>query len=414
MSNDIIVGLDIGTQYTRVAVAEKLDGGGFQIIGTGKAESTGMRKGSVTNIEKTVQGINAAIDAAEMMSGVDIEHCAIGLGGAHIEGLNSRGVFPVRDKGKNNREIDRTDIDSVINSAKAIEIPLDREIIHVVPQSYTVDKQRDIRDPLNMIGVRLEAEVHIITGSVTSIKNTILCVNRANLRVDSLMHHCIADVKAVMTKDEQELGSVLVDIGAGTTEITVMQRGAPVMTAVIPVGGIQVTNDLAMIKKIPFDAAEKIKIANGCCWREFAEDSEPIVLPPVAGRGPEEMLKSEICEIFQARMAEIFAMVKDKVSLFTGEMFLSGAVVLCGGAALLPGSVELAGEIFELPSVRLGIPSTIGGLTGDYRSPEFASVLGLIWNEYENQSKEESAAVSGGDNSSRVFKRVSNFFKELF
>lgn len=413
MSNDIIVGLDVGTQYTRVVVAEKLDGGGFQIIGTGKADSTGMRKGSVTNIEKTVQGINAAIDAAEMMSGVDIEHCSIGLGGTHIEGLNSRGVFPVRDKGKNNREIDRTDIDSVINSAKAIEIPLDREIIHVVPQSYTVDKQRDIRDPLNMIGVRLEAEVHIITGSVTSIKNTILCVNRANLRVDSLMHHGIADVKAVMTKDEQELGSVLIDIGAGTTEITVMQRGAPVMTAAIPVGGIQVTNDLAMIKKIPFDAAEKIKIANGCCWREFAEAGEAIVLPPVAGRGPEEMLKSEMCEIFQARMAEIFAMVKDKVSLFTGEMFLSGSVVLCGGAALLPGCVELASEIFELPSVRLGIPSTIGGLTGDYRSPDFASVLGIIWNEYENQSKEESAAV-GGDNSNTVFKRVSNFFKELF
>ncbi|MGF7109214.1 cell division protein FtsA [Treponema pedis] len=419
MSSDIIVGLDIGTKNTRVVVAEKLETGGFQIIGIGSAESTGMRKGSITNIESTVRGINNAVESAEMMSGVDIDHCVVGLGGTHIEGLNSRGVFPVSykgggDKGKNNREIDKNDIESVINSAKAVVIPLDREIIHVVPQSYTVDKQRDIKDPLNMIGVRLEAEVHIITGSVTSIKNMVLCVNRANLRVDGFMHHGLADVKSVMTRDEQELGSILIDIGAGTTEIVVMQNGAPVMTTAIPVGGIQVTNDLAVIKKIPFDIAEKIKLSNGCCWSDFIEANEQVLLPGVAGRGPEEISKLEICEIFQARMAEIFAIIKDKVSSFTKGMHLSGSVVICGGGALLSGTVELASEIFNMPSVRLGVPATVGGLTGEYRSPEFAAVLGLVWNAYENQNKEESVSANGGETSKTVFKKFSDFFKDLF
>lgn len=414
MSDNIIVGLDIGTQNTRVIVAELVENGGFQIVGIGTYESTGMRKGAVTNIENTVHGINNAVELAEMMSGLDIDHCSIGLGGINIEGLNSRGVFPVSDKGKNNREIDKNDIESVINSAKAIEIPLDREIIHVIPQAYTVDKQSDIKDPLNMIGVRLEAEVHIITGSVTAIKNTILCVNRANLAVDSCMQHGVADVKAVMTKDEQELGSILIDIGAGTTEITVMYHGAPIMTTAFPLGGIQVSNDLAVIKKIPFDVAEDVKLKHGCCWEAFIEDDEGILLPSIAGRSPEEMSKLEMCRIFQARMAEIFAIAKDKVETFTQGMNFSGSVVLCGGASLLPGLVELAGEIFKSQSVRLGIPAIIGGVTGKYRSPEFASVLGLIWDKYENMGKEELKSIKNRDNSNSILKTIVDFFKDLF
>lgn len=414
MNDDVIVGLDIGTKNIRIVVAERLEDGGLQIVGIGTSASLGMRKGSVTNIESTVTGIHNAVEAAEMMSGLDIDQCTVGLGGIHIEGLNSRGVFPISDKGRNNREIAQNDIDSVIESAKAVVIPIDREIIHVIPQTYTVDKQRGIKDPLNMIGVRLEAEVHIITGSVTSIKNIILCVNRADLQVENLICHGLADVKAVMTKDEQETGSVLIDIGAGTTDIVVMQEGAPVITTSVPVGGIQVTNDLAVVKGISFDAAEKIKISEGCCWPSFIEENESTILPAVGGMGPKEIFRSEICEIFQMRMAELFAIVKNKVHSVTGGMPLKGSIVLCGGGALLNGTTELASEIFGMSSVRLGVPSTIGGLTGEYKSPEFAAAIGLVLNVYDSRKQLQSVVpVKGGDSDSMLGK-VKSFLKELF
>ncbi len=414
MNDDVIVGLDIGTKNIRVVVAERLEDGGLQVVGIGKSSSNGMRKGSVTNIESTVSGIHGAIEAAEMMSGLDINHCTIGLGGSHIEGFNSRGVFPISDKGRTNKEISQSDIDSVIESAKAVVIPIDREIIHVIPQTYTVDRQHCIKDPLNMIGVRLEADVHIITGAVTSIKNIILCVNRADLQVENLIYHGLADVKAVMTKDEQETGSVLIDIGAGTTDIVLMQDGAPIMTSSIPVGGIQVTNDLAVVKGVPFDAAEKIKIFEGCCWPGFIEENESTILPAMGGMGPKEILKSEICEVLQLRMAELFAIIKNKVYSVTDGRPLKGSVVLCGGGALLNGTAELAAEIFDMPSVRLGVPSTIGGLTGEYRSPEFAAVMGLILNVYDSRKQVQSAVPVKGGESGSMLKKVRSFLKELF
>lgn len=415
MNDDIIVGLDIGTKNIRVVVAERIDDEGLQVVGIGKSTSSGIRKGSVTNIESIVQGVHSAVEAAEMMSGIDIDNCTIGLGGVHIECINSRGVVPVSDKGKNNREIMQSDIDKVIDSAKAVVIPMDREIIHVVPQSYTVDKQRGIKDPLNTIGVRLEADIHIITGSVTAIKNLILCVNRADLHVESLMYQGLADIKAVMTKDEQELGSILIDMGAGTTDIVVMQNGAPVLTHSFPVGGIQITNDLSVVKNVPFDIAEKIKISDGCCWHEFIEENEQVLLPTLGGLGPKEISKLEICNIFQMRMAEIFMMIKDKVQSSISGSPLNGSVVICGGGALLNGTVELASEIFNMPSVRLGIPSTMGGLTGEYRSPEFAAAIGLILNVYDSKKEiKSSMPVVKSDNSGVIIEKVKNFFKELF
>ncbi|UTC65885.1 MULTISPECIES: cell division protein FtsA [unclassified Treponema] len=414
MSDNIIVGLDIGTKNIRVVVAEKNEEGHLQITGIGVSDSTGMRKGIVTNIENTVQGINKAVDEAEVMSGVDIFHCTVGLGGVHIEGINSKGVFPISDKGKNNKEIDRSDIESVINSAKAVAIPMDRQIIHVVPQSYTVDKQHGIKDPLNMIGIRLEAEVHVITGAVTSIKNVPNCVVRANLNIDGLMHNGLADVRAVMTKDEQELGSILIDIGAGTTDIVVMQNGGPILTASLPVGGMQVTNDLAIVKNIPFDTAEKIKVSSGCCWMPFVESDEQVLIPGFGGRGPEEIYRSEICEILQARMAEIFVMVKNKVDTLVQGTHLGGSVVICGGGALLNGTTELADEIFGMQSARLGIPSTIGGVVGQYRSPEFAAVLGLILHSFDDQNKGGQVSNPRKENSGFVFSKIKDFIKELF
>jgi len=414
MSNDIIVGLDIGSKNIRAVVAEKNAEGHLQITGIGISGSTGMRKGIVTNIENTVQGINKAVDEAEVMSGVDISQCTVGLGGVHIEGINSKGVFPIRDKGKNNKEIDRTDIEAVINSAKTFELPMDRQIIHVVPYSYSVDKQHGIKDPLNMIGIRLEAEVHVITGAVTSIKHIPNCVLRSNLNIDGLMYNGLADVRAVMTTDEQELGSILIDIGAETTDIVVVQNGGPIITTALPVGGIQVTNDLAIVKNIPFDMAEKIKISSGCCWLPFVERDEQILIPAFGGKGPEEVCRSEICEILQARMAEIFVMVKNKVDSMLHGIHLGGSVVICGGGALLNGTTELADEIFGMQSARLGIPSTIGGLVGEYRSPEFATVLGLILHRFDDQNKIGQISSSRKENSGLVFSKLKDFIKELF
>ena len=414
MSNDIIVGLDIGSKNIRAVVAEKNEEGHLQITGIGISGSTGMRKGIVTNIENTVQGINKAVDEAEVMSGVDISQCTVGLGGVHIEGINSKGVFPIRDKGKNNKEIDRTDIEAVINSAKTFELPMDRQIIHVVPYSYSVDKQHGIKDPLNMIGIRLEAEVHVITGAVTSIKHIPNCVLRSNLNIDGLMYNGLADVRAVMTTDEQELGSILIDIGAETTDIVVVQNGGPIITTALPVGGIQVTNDLAIVKNIPFDMAEKIKISSGCCWLPFVERDEQILIPAFGGKGPEEVCRSEICEILQARMAEIFVMVKNKVDSMLHGIHLGGSVVICGGGALLNGTTELADEIFGMQSARLGIPSTIGGLVGEYRSPEFATVLGLILHRFDDQNKIGQISSSRKENSGLVFSKLKDFIKELF
>ncbi|HPS45088.1 MAG TPA: cell division protein FtsA, partial [Treponemataceae bacterium] len=228
--SEVVVGLDIGTSRIRALIGEISDTGVFQITGVGTSPSTGLRKGVVVNIENTVRAIAQAVEAAEMMSGIEVTRCMIGIGGTHIDGLNSRGVVAVTGKGRDNREIGQEDINRVIDAAKAVVIPMDRQVLHVIPQSYIVDEQKGVRDPRNMIGVRLEAEVHIITGSVTSVQNMVKCVNRASLSVDEYMMHSLAAVKSVMTQDERELGSILIDLGGGTTDVLVMADGAPLLT----------------------------------------------------------------------------------------------------------------------------------------------------------------------------------------
>ena len=402
--SDVIVGLDIGTSAIRAVVAEKLETGVLQIIGVGTGVSQGLRKGAVVNIEKTVQGIHEAVEAAEMMSGVEITHCITGIGGTHIEGINSRGIVAVTDKGKGNREIDQHDIDRVIEAAKAVVIPMDRCVMHVIPQAYIVDDQRGIADPHNVIGVRIEAEVHIITGSVTCIKNIVDCVKRANLQVAAPMYHGLAAVEAVMTQEEQELGSVLIDIGGGTTDIVVMSGGAPILTTVLPVGGGHATNDLAIVKGLSTETAEKVKITDGCCWQPLLEDNKSVLISAPGGRAPIQIEKADICDILQARMAEIFTMIKDKIA----------PVILCGGGSLMQGATELASEIFDTPAVRLGIPGTFGGLTGEYRSPEFAAVLGLILSQYKQRaaSGEETKKIEAEQG--KIVGKLKDFWKNLF
>ena len=413
--SDVIIGLDIGTSTIRAIVAEKLETGVLQIIGVGTGVSHGLRKGAVVNIEKTVQGIHEAVEAAEMMSGVEITHCTVGIGGTHIDGLNSRGIGAVTDKGKGHREIDQSDISRVIEAAKAVVIPMDRRVMHVIPQSYIIDEQRGIKDPRNMIGIRIEVEVHIITGSITCMKNIIDCVKRSNLQVDDFMYHGLAAVKAVMTEEERELGSVLIDIGGGTTDIVLMCADAPLLVAVLPIGGNHVTNDLAIVKGLSMETAENLKISDGRCWLPLVEENEQVLISAPGGRAPIQIAKTDICEIIQARMAEIFTMVKHKIAETTATHRFAGNVVLCGGGSLIPGATELASEIFETQAVRLGVPGTCGGLTGEYRSPEFAAVIGLVLDQYEREGPaSDEKQEADGHSGKVVVNKLRDIWNNLF
>ncbi len=328
----------------------------------------------VVNIESTLRSVAQAIEAAEMMSGREVHGCYTGIAGAHIEGINSRGVVAVTGRG---REITQEDIDRVIEAARAIVIPMDREVLHVIPQTYIVDDQKGIKDPRDMIGVRLEAEVHIISGSVTSAQNLVKCVNRAGFKVNDLILQSLAAARAVLSNDEKELGTMLVDLGGGTTDILIYADGAPYFTSVIPVGGTQVTSDISIMLNTPVDQAEKIKLESGCCYQPLIEQDEEVVIPSVGGRPPLAIPRSNICTIIQPRMEEIFKMAREKAESMGYLRRIGGGVVLTGGGSLMPGAAELAHEVFGLP-VRIGYPENLGGLVDEYRSPIFSTGVGLV------------------------------------
>jgi len=383
-----IVGLDIGTTKVCAVIGERNSKGLIEITGVGTSPSTGMRKGVVVNIESTIRSITAAIEAAETMSGQEVHHCWTGIGGSHIEGINSRGVVAITGQKRENREISVDDVIRVIDAARAVVIPLDRQIIQTIPQCYIVDDHRGIKDPLGMIGVRLEAEVHIITTSATSTKNLIKCVNRAGFEANAfLLLQVLAAGRAALTRQEQELGVALIDIGGGTTDVLVYYDGAPYSTFTIPVGGCEVTKDISVIKNIPVDTAEDIKRRCGCCWEPMLEDEEIIV--DMAGRAPMPIPSSHVYEIVRPRMEEIFDLIKQKLDCINPRP-LTGGVVITGGGAALTGAVELAQEIFKRP-VRLGAPirfENLGGLVGEYCSPEYATAIGLVLEGDEKEAEE--------------------------
>jgi cell division protein FtsA len=380
----MIVGLDIGTTTVTAVIGEYSESSELEIIGLGTAPSRGLRRGVVINIEATLRSVAAAVEAAEQVAGREIASVVSGIAGGHIEGLNSRGVVAVTGKG---REITADDVARVIDAAKAVVIPMDREVIHVIPQEFVVDEQGGIRNPLDMIGVRLEAEVHIITGSVTAAQNLVKCVNRAGFKVSDIVLQSLAAGRAVLTQDEQELGVLLIDLGGGTTDILVYREGAPYYTSVLPVGGAQVTGDLSIMLKTPTDAAERIKKDAGCCYMQIVEAGEPVIIPGVGGRPPAEIDRREICRIIQPRMAEILAMVRERIEPKGYLPHLGAGVVLTGGGALLPGAVELASEIFGT-SARTGQPGNLGGIGSVYQNPEFSTAVGLV---------QYAASRGGGD-----------------
>ncbi|MFW6329450.1 MAG: cell division protein FtsA [Alkalispirochaetaceae bacterium] len=374
VGGDTIVGLDIGTSKVTAVVGEYNESGVLEIVGIGTSLSSGLRRGVVINIEATLRSVLAAVEAAEQMAGREVQSVVTGIAGSHIEGLNSRGVVAVTGKG---REITPADVDRVIEAARAVSIPMDREILHVIPRSFTVDDQDGIRNPLDMIGVRLEVDVHIVTGSVTAGQNLVKCVNRAGFKVDSVIFDSFAAAEAVLVQDEKDLGVMMIDIGGGTTDVVVYLDGAPYFSTVIPIGGQQVTGDLSIMLKTPIDIAEKLKREAGYAFMGMVEEDEPVIIPGVGGRPPISRSREQICEIIQPRMAEILTMARDRVEKKGLLPQIGGGIVLTGGGALLPGAVELAQEIFRL-GARLGEPGNYGGLVDRYQSPEYATAVGLV------------------------------------
>lgn len=373
--NGYIVGIDIGTKKTTAIIGEINEERKVEIIGIGTAESRGLRKGVVVNLDTTIAAIKKAQEEAELMAGVEIDSAFIGFSGAHIKSFNSRGVIAVSGK---NREISREDIRRVIDQSKAVSIPPDREIIHILPQEFVVDEQDGIKDPLGMSGIKLEVNVHIVTAAITSVQNLKTCITRAGIEIEQIVLNQIATSASVLTHDEMELGVGMIDIGGGTTEIAIFERGSLWYTSVIPIGGDNFTNDIAVGLRTPIPEAEKIKKKFGCVSSPLVDEQETIEVPSVGrGKKPRVLSKQLLADIIQPRAEEIFRLVDTDIKRMGYEKSLNSGLVLTGGTALLDGLEEVAEEIFDLP-VRRGDPSGVGGLVDRVSTPDYATAVGLI------------------------------------
>lgn len=378
------VGLDIGTTKISCIIAEANADGGMHVVGIGNAPSDGLRRGVVVDLEKTVQSIQRAAEEAERMAGVPVRGVTAGIAGDHIRSINSRGVIAVSRK---NNEIGEADVDRVVEAAKAVAIPMDREIIHVIPQEFIVDDQDGIKDPVGMSGVRLEAEVHIITGAVTSAKNICRSIQRAGFKVSDLVLEPLASSHAVLAPDERDLGVALLDIGGGTADVAVFFEGSIRHTAIVPLGGANVTNDIAIGLRTPIDKAEQIKIQYGCALASLVSADEMVIVPGVGGRSDRQISRHVLASMIEPRMEEILSLANKEVKKNHFAELLGGGVVLTGGTSLMPGVVELAEQVFEMP-VRLGVPQGLGGLSANVADPRYATGVGLVLHAMRSENGE--------------------------
>lgn len=370
-NTEIIVGLDIGTTKIACIVGEVTEDG-VDIIGIGTSPSKGMRRGNVVNIDATVSAIRAAVDEAENMAGCEISSVYAAISGPNVRGINNNGIVAIKDK-----EIRGADVARVLEQAKAVAIPMDREVLHVLPQQYIVDDQDGIRDPLGMAGVRLEAKVHIVTSLVSSVQNLIRCANRCNLQVADIVLESLAASQACLEDDEKELGVAVVDIGGGTCDIMVYADGAIVHTSVIELGGERVTNDIATLLRTPLESAEKLKRKYGCAWSELVDQGEQMEVPSVGGRGPRMMPRHKLVEVIEPRVEEIFEFVKKDLVRSGWYDHLAAGVVLTGGATVMEGMAEVGERVLGVPT-RRAAPSRIGGLVDVVRSPSYSTGVGLV------------------------------------
>jgi len=403
----IVVGLDVGTAKICAVVAAVDDSGKCEIAGIGTTPSKGLRKGVVINIDTTVDSIKKAIEEAELMSGIPIQGVYAGIAGGHIKGFNSHGVVAVK-----NKEVSKKDVERVIDAAQAVAMPLDREVIHILPQEYIVDDQDGIIDPLGMSGVRLEARVHIVTGAVTSAQNIIKSCHRAGLDVLDIVLEPLAAAKAVLSEEEKDLGVALVDIGGGTTDVAIFNGGSIKHSAVLALGGSNLTNDIAYGLRTPATEADKIKRQFGCALIEMIEDDDEVEVLGVGGHKPRHISRRALAEIVEPRAEEFFDLINREILKSGFEDRIASGVVLTGGTVIMEGMTELAEQVFNLP-VRRGLPQDIGGLVDVVNSPMYATAVGLV--KYASTHRGEGGF---GTNESRIFdnilSKMKGWFKEFF
>ncbi len=404
---DIVVGLDIGTTKVAVIVAQRSVGNKVDIIGIGTHPSQGLRKGVVINIDATISSIRAAVEEAELMAGCEISSVYAGIAGSHIKGFNSHGIVAVK-----NKEVSQRDVERVIDAARAVAIPTDREILHILPQEYIVDEQDGIREPIGMSGVRLEAKVHIVTASVASAQNIVKSANRVGLSVSDIVLEPIAAAEAVLSPEEKELGVAMIDIGGGTTDLTVFHAGAVKHTAVLPLGGNHITNDVAAGLRTPASAAEEIKRRYGSALTSLIQSSETIEVPSTGGREPRVLSRQVLAEIIQPRVEETLSLIRNEFKRSGFDEFLTAGVVLTGGTVLLDGITELAEQMFQLP-VRRGFPTGVGGLVDVVNSPAYSTGVGLVLYGARQEGSRNQRLLSHGV-FGRVKARMADWFADHF
>jgi len=404
---NLIVGLDIGTSKVVALVGEVKGDGGIEVIGLGSHPSRGLKKGVVVNIESTVQAIQRAVEEAELMAGCQIRSVLCGISGSHIRSLNSHGIVGVKDQ-----EVTPLDVERVIDAARAVAIPADQKILHILPQEYIVDEQDGIKEPVGMSGVRLETRVHMVTGAVSAAQNVVKSVRRCGLDVDDLVLGQLASSYAVLQEDEKELGVCLVDMGGGTTDMAVFTNGAIQHTAVIPIAGDQVTNDIAVALRTPTQHAEDIKVKYACALRQLAGSDENIEVPGIGERPARRLARQTLAEVVEPRYEELLRLVQTELRRSGLEEQLAGGVVLTGGSAKMEGLVQLAEGVFHMP-VRIGTPQYVTGLADVVHSPIHATGVGLLLFGYRNRSTQE-LELGEGAGMRAVLGRMKNWFQGNF
>jgi cell division protein FtsA len=405
---NLIVGLDIGTSKVVAIVGEINEMDEIEVVGIGMHPSRGLKKGVVVNIESTVQSIQKAIEEAELMAGCDIHSVYAGIAGSHIRSLNSHGIVAIQEK-----EVSLNDVDRVIDAARAVAIPADQKILHILPQEFLIDSQEGILDPIGMSGIRMEAKVHMVTGAESASQNITKCIQKCGLEVDDIVLEQLASSYAVLTEDEKELGSCLVDIGGGTTDIAVFQGGAIQHTAVIPIAGDQVTNDIAVSMRTPTQYAEDIKIKYACALSQLANPDETIEVPSVGDRPPRRLARQTLAEIVEPRFEELFSLIRNELRRSGFEESIPAGIVITGGSAKMEGAVELAEEVFHVP-VRLGSPQYIEGLADVVRNPIHATGVGLLIYGRDSMDKRNYNKISIKNSVSNKMDQIKDWFQKQF
>ncbi len=405
---NLLVGLDIGTSKVVAIVGEMQADGDVEVIGLGSHPSRGLKKGVVVNIESTVQSIQRAVEEAELMAGCEIHSVYVGIAGSHVRSLNSHGIVAIKEK-----EVTQSDVDRVLDAARAVAIPADQEILHTLPQEYIIDNQEGVREPVGMSGVRLEAKVHMVTGAVSAAQNIVKCIRRCGLEVDDIILEQLASSYAVLTDDEKELGVCLVDIGGGTTDIAVFTDGAIRHTAVIPIAGDQVTNDIAVALRTPTQHADEIKMRYACALSQLASTEETIEVPSVGDRPPRRLARQTLAEVVEPRYEELMSLVQAELRRSGFEDLIAAGMVLTGGSSKMEGAVELAEEVFHTP-VRLGLPQHMTGLTDVVRNPIYATGVGLLHCGHRHRGDRHPSFTTSARGFGAVLNRMRDWFKGNF